>query len=161
MKPSCFQALQEVDMKFYLRNTNLRATSATRNIFDVLIDTGCSVACTGFQEDFDGVLIPGEFGQIKTANGEANIQGFGLVKWHTVTDQGESVLIRVPCYYAPDITLRLFSPQDYARYHKMPHSTTTMCGSHSWFGFQHESSEPGKEPKMIVSNINPQSRLFL
>ena len=131
-------------MKFYLCNTNLHATSATRTIFDVLIDTGCSVACTGFKEDFDGVLIPGEFGQIKTANGKATIQGFGLVKWHTVTEQGESILIWVPCYYAPDITLRLFSPQDYARYHKMPIAQQLCSAVIRGLGFSTNPVNQGK-----------------
>ena len=53
-------------------------------VFPVLIDTGCSVACTGFKEDFDGALVPGEFGNIKTANGTASIQGLfeGPTKAH-------------------------------------------------------------------------------
>ena len=88
-------------------------------VFPVLIDTGCSVACTGFKEDFDGALVPGEFGNIKPANGTASIQGFGLVSWHTVSEEGTPLIVKVPAYYAPDIQLRLFSPQDYARYHKL------------------------------------------
>ena len=34
-----------------------------------------------------------------------------------------------------------------------------MLGAHSWFAFQHESSN-SDDPKVIVSNIDPQSRLF-
>ena len=125
-----------------------------------MIDTGCSVACTGFQEDFDGQLVPGSFSDIKTANGTASIQGFGIVSWHTVSKEGTPLIVKVPAYYAPDIQLHLFSPQDYARYHKQPAELATMLGSHAWFAFVHESSTQAS-PHIIHSNVVPQSHLFL
>ena len=129
-------------------------------VFPVLIDTGCSMACTGFKDDFDGTLVPGEFGSIKTANGTASIQGFGLISWHTVSEEGTPLVVRVPAHYAPNIQLCLFSPQDYAKYRKQPAELATMLGSHAWFAFIHEASTNGL-PLVIHSNINPQSHLFL
>ena len=152
--------------KFYLREIYSRSamsTEAQPRLFPVLIDTGCSVACTGFREDFKGKLVPDDFGSIKTANGMATIQGFGLVSWATVTETGLPIIIEVPAYYAPEIPLRLFSPQDYHRYHKMPSDCPTMHGSNAWFAFMHKDSvinPPNSSVKIIMSSIDPDSRLF-
>ena len=128
-------------------------------VFPVLIDTGCSVACTGYESDFDGVLIPGEFGSIKTANGTASIAGFGMVAWHTLTEMGEPVTINVPAYYCPEVQLRLFSPQDYARYHKMTDRFPTMNGTHAWFSVSHKDSTTHKRLE-VMAGVEPQSQLF-
>ena len=69
------------------------------------------------------------------------------------------MIVKVPAYYAPDIQLRLFSPQDYARYHKQPAELATMLGSHAWFAFIHEASTPAS-PLIVHSNVDPQSHLF-
>ena len=151
-----------MDSKLYLRRANVKAHIANNQnprLFPVLVDTGCSVATSGFIEDFGPRLIPGDFGSIKTANGEAAIKGFGMVKWRTVTEAGALVDVEVPCYYAPDIQLRLFSPQDYARYHKQSSASATMLGSHSWFGFTHVTSSQDK-PAIVVSGVEMSSRLF-
>jgi len=148
------------DTKLYLRSLQLHAqlTDSPR-IFPVLIDTGCSVACTGYKEDFNDALVDGDFGQIKTANGTAGIQGFGMVTWNTISEEGQPVQVRVPAYYAPEIELRLFSPQDYARYHKQTFDTYSMIGNSAWFDFLHESATPGKAV-IVHTNVDPQSQLF-
>ena len=157
------------DLQLLLRTAKASAYRAepggpAPRIFPVLIDTGCSVATSGFVEDFGGVFVPGEFGQIKTANGLATIQGFGMVKWRTLTENGKEVTITVPAYYAPDIPLRLFSPQDYARYHKIGADSPdpnryTMLGSASWFAFECQDSKPSN-PDVVVSNLDAESKLF-
>ena len=61
----------------------------------MLVETSCSVACSGFEEDLNGTLVPGEFGSIKTANGTASIQSFGLILWHTVSENGAPLIVKV------------------------------------------------------------------
>ena len=75
--------------------------------FGILLDTGCSVATTGFEEDFCGQLAYGRFGVIKTADGMAEIKGFGMVHWETMDTDGNMVLIKVPAYYVPTVEMRL------------------------------------------------------
>ena len=82
-----------------------------QELFAVLLDTGCSVACTAFVEDFCGQLAYGHFGSVKTADGLAEIQGFGMVHWETVDVNGKTILIKVPAYYVPTVDMRLLSPQ--------------------------------------------------
>ena len=108
----------------------------------ILIDMGCSVTCTGFKEAFAGQLVCGDFGSIKMANGAATIEEFSMAHWHTVTEEGEPVMVQVPAYYVPSIELQLFSPQDYSHYHKQDPHLMTMFGSQSWFMFHHESTDP-------------------
>ena len=95
-----------------------------QELFAVLLDTGCSVACTAFVEDFCGQLAYGHFGSVKTADGLAEIQGFGMVHWETVDVNGKTVLIKVPAYYVPTVDMRLLSPQDYSRYHRLQGEVT-------------------------------------
>ena len=153
-----------VEGKLLLRSAKSSVYQATHHdsppIFPVLIDTGCSVATSGFLEDFEGNIVAGKFGQIKTANGEAEIKGFGMVSWHTVTDKGDPVVIRVPAYFAPDIPLRLFSPQDYARYHEQPTDTPSFLGNSAWFAFHHVDSDYNQNLKVIYTNRDPDSGLF-
>ena len=139
-------------------------------IFPVLVDTGCSVATTGYLEDFPaGTMVQADFGHIKTASGLAPIKGFGMARWRTINSDGYPAIVRVPCYYAPDVKMRLFSPQDYARYHDMPVAEPSMEGTHAWFQFKcliddevKEQVPPFKpgEVHVIDTHSDPQSRLF-
>ena len=155
--------LESEEARLYLRRARAStyfSSSEPDRVFPVLADTGCSVACSGFEEDFDGNLIDGDFGSIKTANGTAIIRGFGLVHWRTMSETGEPLIIKVPCYYCPDIQLRLFSPQDYARYHKQDPKYASMMGSSSWFTFNHQDSNLMDDVKLIYCGLDPESRLF-
>ena len=131
-------------------------------IFPILIDTGCSVATSGFLEDFGDSFIEGNFGTITTANGKADVKGFGMAKWSTVTECGSRIVLSVPCYYVPEIRMRLFSPQDYARYHQLPVTAPTMYGAASWFAFETKNRCSHKEcSKTIVrAPMEAQTRLF-
>ena len=103
-----------------LRSTHAYSSNdKADNLFLILLDTGCSVACSGYDGDFCGELARGRFGTIKTADGHAQIEGFGIIHW-TVTDvHGHSFILKVPGHYAPTVEMRLCSPQDYARYYDM------------------------------------------
>ena len=151
-----------LDPKLYLRQSGHQSYRVSNNqprILPVLVDTGCSVSCSGYEEDFEGVLVPGEFGMIKTANGFAAIKGFGMVSWHTCDESGKFVIVRVPAYYCPDIQLRLFSPQDYSRYHHMSEDEPTMMGNHAWFALYHQCWEE-EDPVIVRAIREPESNLF-
>ena len=77
-----------------------------------------------------------------------------------MSETGEPLIIKVPCYYCPDIQLRLFSPQDYARYHKQDPKYASMMGSSSWFTFNHQDSNLMDDVKLIYCGLDPESRLF-
>ena len=87
--------------------------------FGILLDTGCSVATTGYDKDFCGQLAYGHFGIIKMANGMAEIKGFGIVHWETMDANGDMVLIKVLAYSVPIVKMRLLSPQDYTWCHEI------------------------------------------
>ena len=87
--------------------------------FGILLDTSCSVATTRYDEDFCGQLAYGCFGVIKTANGMAEIKGFGVVHWETMDANCNTALIKVPAYYVPTVEMCLLSPQDYTHYNKI------------------------------------------
>lgn len=124
------------DLQHYLRSSRFANVAnpqePSSSAFPVLLDTGCSVSCSGYRSDFRGELVMGDFGVVKTANGEAKIQGFGMVQWDVVSDMGELVTIVCPAYYSSAIEMRLLSPQDYARYHKQDASKPSFSGSSAW-----------------------------
>ena len=131
-------------------------------IFPVLIDTGCSVATSGFLQDFGDSYVEGNFGTITTANGKADVKGFGMAKWSTVTECGLRITVTVPCYHVPEIQMRLFLPQDYAGYHQLPVTAPTMFGAASWFAFETKNQCSHQECyKMIIrAPMESQTRLF-
>ena len=115
--PACFAASNLLDDKHLLRACSASRADGSDVVFPILIDTGCSTACSGYASDFHGQLIEGQFGTIKTADGIAQIEGFGILHWATVDVEGQPVLIKVPGYHVPSVQMRLLSPQDYTRYH--------------------------------------------
>ena len=128
-------------------------------MLNTMLSPGCFVRRSGFKEDFDGILIPGDFGTVKATNGKPTIQDFGLETWHTCTKQGELVAIKVSFDYSPNIPLHLFSPQDYARYHNQYPNTDSMMDTQSWFCFKHEES-CDDDLKIICLYIELISHLF-
>ena len=171
--PQCHASLTPdfVDTKMLLRSTRLAGLHANPEIedriFPVLVDTGCSVSTSGFIEDFDGALVYGDFGAIKTANGMAQIKGFGMLRWQTIDEKGHKTIIRVPGFYAPAIPMRLFSPQDYGRYHSFDMEEPSMTGSHAWFSFTclvdaeiDKVAADKEETTTVVTHNEPMSRLF-
>ena len=88
-------------------------------------------SCSGFKEDFHDEIAYGEFGYVNTADGKAKIDGFGFVKWDTVSQDGETLTIWVPAYYSSAVPMRLLSPQDYCRYYDLPTDETQYRGTSS------------------------------
>ena len=74
--------VHNLDMQHFLRlarNKKNKLVQTGEHTFVILMDTGCSVSCSGFEEDFHGKLAHGDFGSVNTANGEAKIEGFGML----------------------------------------------------------------------------------
>ena len=74
---------------------------------------------TRHDEGFHGQLACGHFGVIKTANGMAEIKGFGMVHWDVMDANGNTVLIKVPAYCVPVVDMQLLSPQNHTQYHEI------------------------------------------
>ena len=80
--------------------------------FLILLDTGCSISCSGFLDNFHGDIVKDNFGSISMANGQAKIEGFGMLRWEIVIDWGKPHEFLVPGYYSPVIVMWTVSPQD-------------------------------------------------
>ena len=81
--------IHNVDMHHFLRMAQKKkgqVLQVDERTFVIPMDTGCLVSCSGFEEDFHGELAHGDFGSVNTANGEAKIEGFGMLKWDIVSD---------------------------------------------------------------------------
>ena len=127
--------------------------------FPILLDSGCSVSCSGFRDDFHGDLVLGNFGTITTANGEANIEGFGMIRWTVVTEDGHPFEFMVPGYFSPSIRMRIVSPQDYCRYHKLDSRKIQFGGNADWMHLNlKDKEEKGKQPR-VLSQIDSRTRL--
>lgn len=81
-----------------------------KKTFVVLIDSECSVSCSGFSLDFHGKLAYGNFGHKNTANSQAKIQGFGILPWDVISKKGYCITIMVPRYYSPSVQMHLLLP---------------------------------------------------
>lgn len=129
--------------------------------FGVLIDSGCSVSCSGFKEDFHGQLAIGDFGHVNTADGKAKIEGFGMLRWDVLTVDGVRRTIEVPGYYSPSVEMRLLSPQDYCRYHKLNPEISHWEGSADWMTMELKVGKDSNNSSLerIHANIDPSSRL--
>ena len=131
------------------------------NTFALLIDSGCSVSCSGFKEDFHGQLALGDFGHVNTADGQAKIEGFGILRWDVIDEDGKRRTILVPGYYAPTVKMRLLSPQDYCRYHHMDPIVDHYRGSSDWMSIDVKTSDNADDQTtaVVLAQIDPQARL--
>ena len=150
------------DFSHVLRTTKTRRSKRSRDsdgdtTFLILLDTGCSVSCSGFKEDFHGQLAFGDFGQVATADGSAKIEGFGMLRWDVVTTDGQLRILLVPGYYSPTIAMRLLSPQDYARYHHMNVDEDQYRGNSMRMTMDVAISDD--KTAELLANIDPQTRL--
>lgn len=158
-----------VDIKHFLRLARERLPNQKdvldeSKVFSILIDTGCSVSCSGFAEDFHGELAYGDFGHVSTADGRAKIEGFGILRWDIISDMGLRQTILVPGYFSPTVQLRLLSPQDYNRYHHMDNSVPQYSGNSDWMYMNlhvpNVDDEGSRDVKHVAfANIDSASRL--
>ena len=81
----------------------------------VILDTGCSRSCSGYQDDF----VPGSLRALpqrismKGVAGSLEATHVGLLHYETVNDAGNKVVLRTTGLYFPELRARLFSPQSH------------------------------------------------
>ena len=81
--------------------------------YPIVLDTGASSSLTPILNDFIGPLKTATITEINGIGSTTRIVGVGTVEWH-VRDYWNIVrVIHTTAYYAPDIQIRLFSPQVY------------------------------------------------
>ena len=97
-----FMAHHNIDLMQFL-GASSKVVSEDRTTFQLLVNTGCSVSCSGFKEDFHGQLAIGDFGQVNTADRKAKIKGFQMLCWDVVTTDGTRLTIPVQGYYSPTV----------------------------------------------------------
>ena len=123
--------------------------------FRILLDTACSIATTGYDKDFCGQLAYGRFGIIKTADGMAEIKGFGMVHWETMDANGNMALIKVPAYCIPTVKMCLLSPQNYTQYHAID-IEHAYSGNANFMQLQiaMPAHQPGKQTSTVMVHAN-------
>ena len=153
-----------VSAEHFLRSSAFRSNPDQLNpdvTFGVLIDSGCSVSCSGFKEDFHGELAMGNFGFVNTADGKAKIDGFGILRWDVISESGNRRTIMVPGYYSSAVPMRLLSPQDYCKYHQLDSSVPKYRGSSSWMSIDVKINDDAEDlsTEEVLAHIAPDSRL--
>ncbi|MGH7974545.1 MAG: hypothetical protein ACREBR_03375, partial [bacterium] len=82
--------------------------------FNIVFDTGASVAVTPDRNDFIGELrAPPTNLVLKGISRGLPVQGIGTIRWYVMDDCDRLKVIETEAYYVPDIPIRLFSPQSY------------------------------------------------
>ena len=110
--------------------------------FTVILDTGTTFAVTNDIADFPNGIQYGKLGTITQVDGaKATMDGFGIGVWKVTNTSGQTVHINVPMFYVPQSKQRLFSPQDYSNYHKLPNHKDTYGGNGSFFWFKLEQNK--------------------
>jgi len=149
-KPMAYQTVSQMYDACHLQ-------SRAETQFSICFDTGCSLASTFSIDDFEEPPVKGHFGQLRTINGIVPIDAAGIIKW-TVSDvNGNDAIIRVPGYYIPSLSQRLFSPQNYATYHQWGNPEADCYGGNDhWFWMKVASAEKGEtqEVRMPISVLD-------
>ena len=129
-------------------------------IFPVLIDTNCSVACAGFENNLNGSPVPGDYGTIQATNAvwrvfkvSCLLHGtHGLWRRTVIGCQRNGAL----CSGHSAVTVL---SQDCTWHHNQWADHVSMFGNQAWFAFHHENGD-SKTPSIVHSSIHPISRLF-
>ena len=119
----------------------------------VLMDCGAS-ACTGSHlDDFvEGTLEDLETPIImEGVGGGMEIKQQGIIQYHTIDDDGNPFILKVPGYYAPHIKQSLFSPQILFMT-SQKHGSLTLTGTKATLNFPNGVS--------ITLPLDIHSRLF-
>lgn len=151
-----------VSSEHFLRSSHSnKPDQLNAETFSVLIDSGCSVSCSGFKGDFHGELAMGNFGFVNTADGRAKIDGFGILRWDVISKKGKRRTIMVPGYYSSAVPMRLLSPQDYCNYHQLDPAVPQYRGSSSWMSLDVKTSEElgDSNTEEVLAHITSDSRL--
>ena len=135
----------------------LSGFSKTSDIFEIILDTGCSYAITPHRDDFvqyQSLDHEQRGNSVMTVNGPTRVAGVGIVRWVFMQEDGDEVELLVKCHHVPDSTVRLLSPQDYCAYHGFDRRDDQFGGNSSYF-WMNTSNYSGR----FSCPIEPRSRL--
>ena len=79
----------------------------------IVLDTGCSMSITPFEEDFVGEITPVKGGEMHGLTDSVSITGIGQVEWCVRDVFGRIATIRTKAYHIPKASIRLLSTQTY------------------------------------------------
>ena len=85
-------------------------------MYDVIIDTGCSNSASAYMEDFvKGSVKPlAKPITIEGIGGDIQVKEYGLLNWECIDNQGNTTKLQHYGHYAPALkNIRLLSPQRY------------------------------------------------
>jgi hypothetical protein len=122
--------------------------------FPILLDTGCSFAMTFDCSDFEGDPIYDDWGTVQTASTQMPLTAFGRISWDVGGEDGSSLTLRMPGFLVPGSNLRLISPQDYARHHRLPVTNDNFGGCSTSMWLLHADGT-----HRVRANMEPSSNL--
>ena len=94
-----------------LKNARL-ITNTNTKLSMIMLDSGASLACTPFKEDFEKLtLIKGDEKVIKGIAKGLAIKGLGLAPYALKANDGSDIVLLTKAYYVPEMPQRLVSPQ--------------------------------------------------
>lgn len=116
--------------------------SPSVNTFEVILDTGCSFAMTFDPTDFISEPVYDNWGSVQTASESLPLTALGTIQWAVQDTNGKDFVMTMPGFLVPGSNVRLLSPQDYVRYHKLPTNCDQYGGNASsfWMNLQDKQS---------------------
>ena len=150
-----FGAVAPVESVVYQSSCHLQSRSNLD--MSICFDTGCSMSSTFSIDDFEEPPTKGNFGQLRTITNVVPIVAAGMIRWQVHDRNGNTVFIRVPGYYIPSSSQRLFSPQNYARYHQWQQPDSDCYGGndkHFWMKLASDKKGEVPEIQMEISVLD-------
>jgi hypothetical protein len=98
-----------------IENSTIENMVDIHEMFEVIVDTGCSTTTTPYMEDF----IPGTYQKLEkplniegVAGKMISVTNMGMVRWECITENGNKVKLHHMAHHAPELgKIRLLSPQ--------------------------------------------------
>jgi hypothetical protein len=88
------------------------------DIFEVILDTGCTYAISPHRDDFvKRALLDKNMTSVMTVNGPTSVAGVGIARWVFLCENGQEVELLIKFHHVPGSKVRLLSPQDYCQFH--------------------------------------------
>jgi hypothetical protein len=88
---------------------NLVSRCNSRDVVEVILDTGCTFAITPDRRDFIE-YYPSSSGSVETVNGPTINAGHGTVQWTLIGEDGELLDLTIPCLQGSLVITSSFLP---------------------------------------------------
>ena len=128
-----------------LKNARL-ITNTNTKLSMIMLDSGASLACTPFKEDFEKLtLIKGDEKVIKGIAKGLAIKGLGLAPYALKANDGSDIVLLTKAYYVPEMPQRLVSPQSCSTIQGNPVKFSTFSSYQKKPGFARLEIYPKSE----------------